>query len=330
MSAAPPALRVLHPGPLSAVQDLGRPACQHLGVPTGGAMDPVALRVANRLAGNPPGAAGIEVTLGGFEAEFLKGTAGAVAGGDLGFELDGKPLPPGTAFLARPGSRLRTAERRRGCRAWVAVHGGVDVEPVLGSRSTYLPGGFGGLHGRALRPGDEVPARGGLPPGWTPQCAPPLLLPPEGPPGEPTPLRVVLGPQDDAFTPGGLSVFLSAPYTVSSQADRMGCRLEGPTVAHRAGADVVSDGIAWGAVQVPGDGRPIVLLADRQTTGGYAKIATVVGVDLGLLAQVLPGDAVRFREVDLWTARELLLWREYRLRAWEAGAGSLAETAQPR
>jgi len=140
----------------------------------------------------------------------------------------------------------------------------------------------------------------------------------------------VLGPQDDAFTLGWLSVFLSAPYTVSFQADRMGCRLEGPPVAHRAGADIVSDGVAWGAVQVPGDGRPIVLLADRQTTGGYAKIATVVGVDLGLLAQVLPGDAVRFREVDLWTARELLLWREYRLRAWEAGAGGLAKPGEPR
>ena len=330
MSGAPAALLVLQPGPLSTVQDLGRPAHQHLGVPAGGAMDPVALRIANRLAGNPPGAAGIEVTLSGFEAEFLVPTAAAMAGADLGFELDGEPLLPGRGFLARPGSRLRAGGRRRGCRAWIAVHGGIDVDPVLGSRSTYLPGGFGGYCGRALRAGDEVPARGGLPPGWSPQCAPPPLLPPEGPAGEPTPLRVVLGPQDDAFTPDGLSEFLSAPYAVSSQADRMGCRLEGPPVAHRAGADIVSDGVAWGAVQVPGDGRPIVLLADRQTTGGYAKIATVVGVDLGLLAQVLPGDAVRFREVDLWTARELLLWREYRLRSWEAGAGVLAKPGKPR
>jgi len=209
------------------------------------------------------------------------------------------------------------------------MHGGIDVHPVLGSRSTYLPGGFGGYCGRALRAGDKVPAWGGLPAGWSPQCAPPPLLPPEGPAGEPTPLRVVLGPQDDAFTPDGLSVFLGTPYTVSSQADRMGCRLEGPPVAHRAGADIVSDGVAWGAVQVPGDGRPIVLLADRQTTGGYAKIATVIGVDLGLLAQAAPGDAVRFQEVDLWTARELLLWREYRLRAWEEGEDGLAEPGEP-
>jgi antagonist of KipI len=328
VSPAPGTLRVLQPGPLATVQDLGRPAAQRLGVPAGGAMDPAALRIANRLAGNAPGAAAVEVTLGGLEAEFLRETAAAVAGADLGFELDGEPLPPGTAFLARRGSRLRAGGRRRGCRAWIAVHGGIDVDPVLGSRSTYLPGGFGGLCGRALRAGDELPARGGIPFGWRPERVPAHLLPPAVPPGEPTPLRVVLGPQDDAFTPDGLAVFLSAAYTVSSRSDRMGCRLEGPPVAHRAGADIVSDGVAWGAVQVPGDGRPIVLLADRQTTGGYAKIATVVGVDLGLLAQVLPGDAVRFRDVDLWTARELLLWREYHLKAWEAGKGGLAESGE--
>jgi antagonist of KipI len=313
-----PVLRIVSPGPLAAVQDLGRVGCQHLGIPTAGAMDPVALRIANALVGNPPAAAGLEITFGGFEAEFLTDTACGVAGANLGFELDGKPLEPGTAFLARRDTRLRAAGRRWGCRAYLALRGGVGVPEVLGSRSTYAPAGFGGLGGRPLRAGDEVPGFGGIPAEWCPyRKVPPDVVPRYPRAGEPAVLRAVPGPQAAAFTAAGLRTFFTEPCSVSPEADRMGYRLEGPRIEHAAGADIVSDGTAWGAVQVPGHGRPIVLLADRQTTGGYAKIATIATADLPLIAQAIPGDSVRFEEIDLWTAREILAWGEYRLRRWE-------------
>lgn len=312
-------LTVLSPGNLTTIQDLGRPAAQALGVPSGGAADPVALRIANGLAGNGPGAAGLEITLGGFEAEFLVETACGLAGGDLGFELDGGPLVPGSAFLARAGARLRSRGRLWGCRAYLAFFGGLDVPPVLGSRSTYVPAALGGFHGRPLGRGDELPGPGGVPAGWDGARRVPEELVPEYPrPGAATVLRCVPGPQAEGFTDGGTRTFFESVYVLSDRADRMGCRLEGPRVEHRAGADIVSDGVALGSVQVPGDGYPVVLLADRQTTGGYPKIATVITRDVPLLAQAVPGDAVRFRRVGLWQARELSMGAERRLRGWEA------------
>lgn len=309
-------LRVVSPGPLTTVQDLGRPWAQPLGVPGGGAADTVAHRIANRLAGNPPGAAGLEVTLGGFEAEFLIETAGGLAGADLGFSLDGEPLSPGSRFTARPGGRLRAEGRRWGCRAYLGFGGGVAVPEVLGSRSTYLPAGFGGFQGRALRRGDVVDVLDGGG-GGAAGRVPEELVPPYGRPGEVVEVRAVPGPQDDAFTEGGRRTFFQSVYEVSAQADRMGCRLTGPWIEHGGPAELISEGVAWGSVQVPGSGEPLVLLADRQTTGGYPKIATVATVDLPLLAQVVPGDRVRFREATLMEAREALVWAEYRRRRWE-------------
>jgi antagonist of KipI len=307
-------LLIRSPGALATVQDLGRPKSQEVGVPSGGAADPAALRAANALAGNPPGSAGIEITLGGFHAEFREEAVCGLAGADLAFELDGRPIEPGSAFLARTDARLRSRGRVRGCRAYLAVHGGVDVPAVLGSRSTYVPAGLGGFQGRALRGGDELPGRGGVPLGWHPARVAPGILPACPEPGCPVLLRAVPGPQAQAFTAAGLRTFFGAEFVVSPQTDRMGCRLDGPVIEHVAGADILSDGTAWGSVQVPGDGRPIVLLADRQTTGGYAKIATVITWDASLIAQAVPGDPVRFREVDLWEAREISMGAERRLR----------------
>ncbi len=317
-----PILRIRRPGPLTTVQDHGRWGFQHLGVPVSGAMDPLSFRVANTLAGNPWTAAVLEITLGGFEAEFLGPTAAALAGADLGFELDGSPLGPGTSFRAEAGSVLRTKGRPRGCRAYLAVAGGFAVPEVLGSRSTYLPARLGGLDGRALRQGDELRAYGPpFPPAWGPgRHAPPELLSPLPPPGEPIRLRVVLGPQADRFTQSGLDTFLGERFEVSPQADRMGYRLEGPRIEHAGPADILSDGIAWGAVQVPAHGRPIVLMADRQTAGGYPKIATVVRTDIPALAQAVPGDTVIFEAISLWEARERLAWQTLRLRRWTEGS----------
>ncbi|GAB4252760.1 5-oxoprolinase subunit C family protein [Deferrisoma sp.] len=316
-----PALRILRPGPLATVQDAGRRGCEHLGVPVSGAMDPLSLAVANVLAGNNPSAAALEITLGGFEAEFLVETPAAVSGADLGFELDGVPLAPGTSFRAAPGARLRTAGRRWGCRAYLALAGGIAVPEVLGSRSTYLPARLGGLDGRPLAPGDELPVpRGEHRRTWkTGARAPDEFLP--RPPSGPLLLRSVLGPQADRFTDRGISTFLGSRYVVSAQADRMGYRLDGPAIEHSGPADILSDGIAWGAVQVPAHGRPIVLLADRQTVGGYPKIATVIRADLPSLAQALPGDEVAFRSVSLWEARETLAYRSLRFCRWAESLG---------
>lgn len=309
-------MRVRSAGPLPTVQDLGRRAWQHMGVPVSGAMDALALRLANLAVGNPEDAAGIEATLGGLEVEFLSRARFAVAGPSPWARLNGATVPTWECREARAGDVLRLEVAAAGARDYLAVAGGIAVPPVLGSRSTYLRGGFGGLEGRPLRAGDVLPVgseagepRGPVPPALRPAYA------------ADAPLRVVLGPQAEAFSEEALATFQEGTFRVTPRADRMGCQLDGPRLAHRGGADIVSEGIAEGSVQVPGDGRPIVLLADRPTTGGYAKIATVASIDLPRAAQLLPGREVRFAAVSLWEARELLLWREYAVGRYKEGAG---------
>jgi biotin-dependent carboxylase-like uncharacterized protein len=301
-------LRVTAAGLLTTVQDLGRHGHGRLGLPPAGALDAAALRWANLLVGNAPDAAALELTLLGptLALEGERPLRAALAGADFGATLDGTPLPPWRAFTLRPGDSLACGACRVGARGYLAVAGGVAVPPALGSRSTDRRGAIGGLAGRALAPGDLVPL---APPAGEP--APALALPPDRIPRythEWRP-RVVLGPQDDRFTPDAIVTFLSAPYTVAREADRMGLRLDGAALAFRdgpAGADVLSEGVATGAIQVPADGRPIVLLADHQTTGGYAKIAHVIGADLWQLGQARPGDTVRFRAVPVAEAQEAL------------------------
>lgn len=298
-------LEVMEPGLLTTVQDLGRRGYERFGVPVAGAMDGYALRAANGLVGNPWGAAGLEMTIAGPKLQATQNCLIAVTGGDLSLHVQGRRMPLWTALYVRRGWTISFKGRQSGCRAYLAVAGGIAVPLVMGSRATYLRGGFGGYEGRALRAGDVLPL-------GEPACS--LLdqagqqLPEDLRPdyGDAPTVEVILGPQDDRFTKEGMATFLSSEYTVDPVSDRMGYRLEGPRIAHKTSADIVSDGIVLGAVQVPASGQPIVMMADRQTTGGYTKIATVVSADIPLLAQCMPGRSrVRFRvtTVDAAQAR---------------------------
>lgn len=289
-------LEVVEPGLLTTVQDLGRPGYQRYGVPVAGAADAVALRAANALVGNPAGAAALECTVQGPTLRFSSATLVAVAGADLGALVRRADLgewrpPPWSSFLMRPGNVLSFEGRRDGARAYISLGGGVDVEPVLGSRSTYLTAGLGGLDGRPLRAGDElaVCARDGVP---TFGRAGQRLQRPRL--AAPSVVRIVWGPQDDYFTEDARRTLVSEEYRVGSDADRMGCRLDGAVLEHSDAKEIISDGNALGSIQVPPNGLPIVMLADRATTGGYPKIATVVSSDIWRLAQLVPGDALRF------------------------------------
>ncbi|MBO8142284.1 MAG: biotin-dependent carboxyltransferase family protein [Firmicutes bacterium] len=294
---ARPGFLVVAPGLWTTVQDLGRPGYQQYGVPPSGALDAYALEAANRLVGNPPQAAGLEVTLRGPVLRVEFDGLVACTGADLGFTIDGRPAMMWQAHRVRPGQVLAFSGRKAGCRAYLAASGGIAVPCVMGSRSTYVRAKLGGLNGRALANGDRVSV-GSPSPGWRERAG--LALPYQLRRfGLPQPVRAILGPQDWMFTSLAIRRLFGAAYRVSPRSDRMGYRLEGPRLAHRDGADIVSEGIAPGSIQVPADGRPIVLLADRQTTGGYAKIATVISADLDFLAQAAPGDRVTFRKIDV-------------------------------
>ena len=299
-------LSVGSPGMFTTVQDLGRYGCQSRGVPVAGAMDAPALRMGNILLGNDEGAAALEITMLGpvLRVEDGEGCV-AVTGADVGITRNGATLDTWRVHRVAAGDTLAFAAPASGARAYLCVSGGFDVPLVMGSRSTYVRGRFGGHEGRALRAGDVL--RTGAPDIlWADSegLALPVGLRPVR--DASAPLRVVMGPQDDAFAPEGIEAFLSSEYTVSASADRMGYRLEGPVVKHREGADIVSDAVALGSVQVPGHGQPIVMLADRQTSGGYTKIATVCAVDVPVLAQRLPGQRVRFARVSVSEALRLL------------------------
>lgn len=295
-SALPEGIEVVEGGLLTTVLDLGRVGHQRSGVPVAGAMDTFALRAANLVVGNDDNAAGLEITLAGPTLRALRDLTFAVTGADLRPTVDGRPVPLWRPVSLRAGETLSFAGRRSGLRAYVAVGGGIAMPPILGSRSTYLASGFGGFNGRPLRDGDRLPV--GPSPASRPASVRPMPRRAASPDGTIS-VRVVLGPQDDAFTEGGLKTFVSESYVLSAKSDRVGCRFEGPPIEHRSGADIVSDGTAFGSVQIAGDGQPIVLMADRGTTGGYTKIATVVSADLWVLAQAYPGDRVRFAAVSL-------------------------------
>jgi KipI family sensor histidine kinase inhibitor len=288
------AAEVVTGGLLTTVQDPGRAGRRRLGVPPAGAWDLPALARANAAVGNPPGAAGLECTLQGPTLRFVRAVRVAVAGADLGATLERADLgtwdvPEGQAVLARPGNVLRLGGALRGCRAYVALAGGVAVPAALGSRSTDLSAGFGGLAGRALRAGDRLRV-GAVAANGRPGARP--RAPADGPE-----LRVVLGPQADAFRDDAVRALLGSDFTVRAESDRVGCRLGGPVLVHRGAREIVSDGMLPGCIQVPPDGQPIVMGPDGPTTGGYPKIAVVIGADVPRLAQLAPGDTVRFRAV---------------------------------
>jgi antagonist of KipI len=316
-------LAVVDPGLLTTVQDLGRPGYQRLGLPPSGPLDRLAFVVANRLVGNPDGAAGLELTLRGPRLEAGAECLVAVTGAEMGYAVNGQEAPTWTAVRLAPGDVVSFRMVTAGCRAYLAVAGGIDVPAVLGSRATYLRGRLGGLEGRALRKGDALPVGA---PARAASAAEGRAVAPARRPTYPSEIecRVVPGPQDDRFTKEGWAALLGAPYEVAPQADRMGYRLKGPVIGHAAGHDIMSDGIPLGGIQVPGEGQPIVLLVDRQTTGGYTKIATVISVDIGRIGQTRPGHRVRFQAVDVARAhavlREEAAWLAETLPAQRSGA----------
>ncbi len=315
------AIEVISPGLLTTVQDLGRRGYQRYGIPVCGALDPVSLRIANILVGNPEGEAGLEVTALGPTVRFTSDSVFAVVGAEFRPEVDGRTVETWESVKVPAGSVLSIGAASDGLRAYVAVAGGIDVPLVMESRSTDFKGGFGGFEGRALRDGDSVPI--GYSPhveNWS-QTGLPVGISRWPTFGQEFEIRVVLGPQNEEFTESGVNVMLTSEYTVSTDSDRMGCRLEGPEIAHRVGPDIVSDGSALGSIQVPGSGQPIVLLADRGTTGGYTKIATVIGPDIGLLTQAMPGAKVRFSAVSVDEAHKVLREQEEMLREIKSFVG---------
>lgn len=299
-------VHVVRAGMATTVQDLGRPGHQHSGVPEGGAMDRHTARLLNLLVGNDEGDALLECTMTGPELRLARECVVAVGGADMEASLDGSPVPSWRSVHAGSGSVLRLGAARSGCRAYVAFGGGIDVPVVLGSRSTYAPARFGGLAGRPLRNGDALPlgaARGA-------GAAASRSLAPASRPRQDTTLRFVRGPHFALLGDGARAAFLASGFRLSPESDRMGCRLVGPAIP-LAGAGMLSSApVTMGTIQLPSGGAPIVLMADRQTTGGYPMLGQVATVDLGIVAQLRPGDTLRFAEIPLAEAETLFLERE--------------------
>jgi antagonist of KipI len=293
------AFQVLNPGLLATIQDFGRKGFMKYGTPASGAADLFAAEAANLLAGNDPAAALLEITLFRLELLALGEVTISVTGADLTPTINGSLLPGWRSVPVRPGDRISFRGRKAGLRAYLAVRGGFLAEEFLGSRSVFARG----LMGRSLRAGDVLETEREVPGGFQSRAVAPELIPDYA---RRSPLRTILGPQEDRFTAKGIETFLSSEYRVSALADRMGYRLQGPKIEHKKGADIISECIPRGAVQVPGDGLPIILLWDAQVSGGYTKIANVISADLDVLAQVMPGEALRFRETSLEEAHEAL------------------------
>ncbi len=293
----------ISPGFFTTIQDEGRWGYQAYGMPVAGAMDRYACRVANLLAGNAAGAAVIEMTLLGAAFRFDADLLAAIGGADMQATLDGVSIPNWSCFLIKKGQTLRFGYAVSGCRAYLAVRGGIDVPRVLGSRSTYTRAKVGGLQGRALIQDDRLTACQEIEQAAWPRSLAPQFIPACG---QEISLRVLPGPQDTMFTVEGKAALFGTPYTVTDEADRMGYRLDGAKITHTGKADIISDALPLGAIQVPAHGMPIIMMADRQTTGGYAKIGTVIGPDLQKLAQAKPGDTVRFEQIDETAAVEAL------------------------
>lgn len=293
-------IRILDAGPQTTVQDLGRTGQMRYGIPPSGPVDRFAFVLANRLVGNLDAAAALECTLIGPRFEMTGDGAIAVTGAEMPITVNGEPAAGWTTIALKRGDVVKLGPARTGVRSYIGFAGGLDVPLVLGSRSTYLRGRVGGVEGRALRKGDELrvyPSASMKPRRVALQTIPDYT-------GEPA-VRAVLGPQADRFTAEGLEALFGSRYEVLPQSDRMGSRLRGPRIAHARGHDIVSDGIALGSIQVPGDGQPIVLLVDRQSTGGYTKVATICSCDIWRVGQARPGQALRFHQIGVDEAHRL-------------------------
>lgn len=337
-------MRVIKPGALTTLQDLGRYGSQRFGVPVNGVMDEWAHRAANLLVGNEGDAVSLEITLTGPTLRFERDTLIALTGAELGASVDGVPVQRNRAVLIRAGVDLVFSERKRGARAYLAVRGGFRGDAVMGSASTFLRGGFGGHAGRALMRGDRVaiePAavrptalirllvQSGAARIYGPVIAPEAFLNDDGSDGrqeseDEAPddstwtLRCIPGPQWDRFDEESRARFVGARFRIDGRSDRMGYRLSGVAIHLSAPLEMISEATSFGTVQVPPDGNPIVLMADRQSAGGYPKIAYVATVDLPLLAQSMPGQSIGFELITLDQAQALYLEREAALQALQA------------
>ena len=290
-------IKILDAGLLTTVQDLGRYGFQRYGVSASGVMDEYSAKIANKLVGNKVGEAVLETTLKGVQIEFLQNTAVAITGGNCDVTLNGTKIELWQSYLVNRGDILKMGICRSGLRNYLAFAGGIDVPVIMNSKSTNLKAKVGGFNGRKLMAGDILSVGVG-------SLETPLTLNKHYIPTYSKDIKVgvILGQQDDHFTEAGIKTFLNETYTVTQESDRMGIRLSsvsGATIEHKNGADIISDGITFGAIQVPGSGQPIVMMADRQTTGGYTKIGNVISSDLAKLAQATPGTKVKFVEYTL-------------------------------
>jgi antagonist of KipI len=311
-------LVVIRSGLHTTVQDLGRWGFQSYGVSVAGAMDQRSHRTANALAGNDVDAATLEVTLVGPELEFEDVRLVVVSGALFDLAVDGSAVRMNSPIAVRGGSRLRFGARSRGARAYVAIAGGIASPTVFGSRATHVASRMGGLEGRALVAGDRLPL--GRAKVVRPQADPGRPFQPDATtlPAGHARIRVLPGPQHDKFADEALEVLQSEPYEIQSESDRMGFRLRGPLLRHRQRAEIISDATPLGALQVPASGQPMLLMADRQTTGGYPKIATVIAADISVAAQLAPGDAISFEVCTPHEAIAALIAEERALMSLEA------------
>lgn len=309
-------IKIIQPGLMTTVQDLGRYGYQQFGVSVSGAMDSIATRLANILVGNREEEGLLEITMVGPEIEFLDSMIIAITGGDLQPIVNDRPIKMNRSVLINPGDCLRFQGIKKGCRSYIAFAGGVEVPVIMGSKSTFVRAKVGGYKGRALQSGDILDI-------GEPTNSLEYLVGREvkkdfydyG--SNPIEVRVILGPQDDAFTQEGMQTFFNGEYIVTNKFDRMGYTLEGEKIEHKEGADIISDGISMGAIQIPNQGTPIIMMADRQTTGGYTKIGNVITVDLPKIAQAKPGDKIFFRKSTLEQAHQLIKQQESKIQKWK-------------
>lgn len=320
-------VKVLKPGVLATIQDLGRFGSQKYGVIVGGAMDSLAVRIANILVGNEVGEATIEVTMYGTKLQFEDEHLIAITGGNLEPKIDGKPLSMWRPTLVRKGQVLTFNSPISGCRAYIALSGGIQVPEVMGSKSTYIQANIGGYKGRELRKDDvlfcgEVSEQGdtfirklkklNTPVQWSVNYSPFYFYKSER-------IRILKGSEFDWFENKSQRNFLSKPYKITLNANRMGCQLEGEKLSLINKSELLSEGVTYGTIQVPTNGMPIILMAERQTTGGYPKIAQVITVDLPKLAQMQPGNTIRFETISIDEAEKLLIQQEHDIHELKMG-----------
>ncbi|MDY0235330.1 MAG: biotin-dependent carboxyltransferase family protein [Gudongella sp.] len=298
-------IKILKGGLFTTIQDKGRWNYQRFGMSVAGAMDHFAMRIANMLVDNDEYSAVLETTFLGPEIEFCCDEIIAITGANMSPKINGEAIQMWTSILVEEGDKLSFSGAINGVRTYISFSRGLDVPEIMGSKSTFVRGNLGGLEGRKLTNGDEIPL------GKRELSSKGSYLRDKDTPiyTKDNNIRVVLGPQDDHFTDEALETFLNSSFVITSEADRMGYRLDGPKIAHKTGADIISDGIVFGSIQVPGHGSPILMMADRATTGGYTKIATVITPDLSTLAQMGPGSSITFEKTSVYDSHKI--YKEY-------------------